>query len=363
HRSRAYLLNRTVFHVSLRFLHHGASDASDLVLGMVVGGCTFLLIQGDKYNRNPLPYLELDRRSVRLLNVVSLTSISTEVSLTATFRDVWPCSPNALGAPAPYKCGQKTTDQVDCANNTCSQNFEYTDFGRVYSGNDPDPGIVQNTLDKDNKPQFNPNYRGRSIIDPTEFPQWFRTTPNFNFPIIQNLTFFNCDPKVKDNRWNDQTGVGYWPLDNRGWGDWWNLPVSRTDHNFGFTMEIATRFVYRGGEIFTFNGDDDLWIFINNKLVVDLGGVHNGLQRTINLEKPAQHEALPRGGRGHTAVASSCVRRISLKVKREGAYLATGLTCGPARDKFVGNRIRCHNKKVQPPTTIPSTKSEASDAP
>ncbi|MDX2052656.1 MAG: fibro-slime domain-containing protein [Polyangiaceae bacterium] len=60
-----------------------------------------------------------------------------------------------------------------------------------------------------------------------------------------------------------------------------NLPPF---HNYHFTFELNTRFIYRKGQTLEFYGDDDLWVFINNQLVIDLGGLHPQLFGSVNLD-------------------------------------------------------------------------------
>jgi len=55
-------------------------------------------------------------------------------------------------------------------------------------------------------------------------------------------------------------------------------------HNFGFSMKVQAQFEYVKGQKFTFNGDDDVWVFINNQLVVDIGGQHHKTEATVNLD-------------------------------------------------------------------------------
>jgi fibro-slime domain-containing protein len=67
-------------------------------------------------------------------------------------------------------------------------------------------------------------------------------------------------------------------------------------HDFGFTTEARYFFQYNGGASLTFSGDDDLWIFINRRLALDLGGLHRPIQRTLDIDQNETALGLTLGG-------------------------------------------------------------------
>jgi fibro-slime domain-containing protein len=148
-----------------------------------------------------------------------------------------------------------------------------------YSG--AETGIVQATLGANGKPLHvaadKTTTTNNATATPDYFSYWYTDVPAYNKTVRDVLSFTHLGTGEYQYDNSD-----YFPLDGKGWGNY----TGGTDHNgaqrnFHFTSEVRYWFEYRGGESFDFTGDDDVWVFVNKKLAVDLGGVHGA--RTGNI--------------------------------------------------------------------------------
>ena len=83
-------------------------------------------------------------------------------------------------------------------------------------------------------------------------------------------------------KWAHKVSGAFHPLKNFGFSD-----PNKGNTNAGFfALMCQSEFVYKQGQkSFSFKGDDDVWIYINRKLVADIGGIHGAVSRNVNLEK------------------------------------------------------------------------------
>lgn len=68
------------------------------------------------------------------------------------------------------------------------------------------------------------------------------------------------------------------------YGGNWDEEPSGLRHNFHFTSEIRFAFLFTGVETFELAGDDDVWMFIDGKLAIDLGGIHTPVASRLTFD-------------------------------------------------------------------------------
>ncbi len=160
---------------------------------------------------------------------------------------------------------------------------EHPDFEK-YSGNVAYKGLVKDDLGPDQKPVYAADGPTPQTSGPDAFKQWYNDTPNVNQAIPIQLTLTEIMPGIFQYK-----SDAFFPIDNQGFGN------QNFEHNFAFTTEIHTQFIYNGGESFTFTGDDDMWMFVNGKLAIDLGGLHPPDTQTISLDAEAAKLGITKG--------------------------------------------------------------------
>ncbi len=109
--------------------------------------------------------------------------------------------------------------------------------------------------------------------------------------------------------------------------DWDNqLTAGGKMHNYSFSMKISAQFKYVKGQYFEFRGDDDVWVYINNRLVVDIGGCHSPLEGAVDLDTLGLEEGVEYPFHiffsERNATGSNFKMRTSINLQTEKTYFS-----------------------------------------
>jgi fibro-slime domain-containing protein len=162
----------------------------------------------------------------------------------------------------------------------------HPDFESTFAFGD-DHAIVEPVLGADGAPVYSGNPDTTTTNGADAFFSWYHDVPGVNLSVPFAIELVREDADLA-YVFHDSD---FFPIDAQLFGN------EGRDHNFHFTYALHAEFDYRGGEVFTFSGDDDVWLFLNGRLAIDLGGVHATEAATISLDALAEELGLVVGER------------------------------------------------------------------
>ena len=153
-----------------------------------------------------------------------------------------------------------------------------------------DPAIVGklgSLIGPTRKPVYQGAPKTPSTLGAASFAAWFEDTAGTNLSAPLDI------PMVAGGNGSFAFDTAlFFPIDGKLFaaeaGDPDKGPFKSDDgnvRNFHFSYELHTTFRYDAGNVFTFRGDDDVFVYINDRLAVNLGGIHVPMSAKLDLDQ------------------------------------------------------------------------------
>lgn len=162
----------------------------------------------------------------------------------------------------------------------------HPDFAR--SGGDTSRAIVEDALGGDGKPVYAGG--ASTVSSASSFNEWWNTDDDEENARVFSVTLSNAGQA--DTRVFQYETSNLYPIDDEVLGN------EGEAHNLYYTYEVHTYLTYdpAGGERYQFKAANDLWVFIDGRLAVDLGGLQTAERsQTVDFDTFAAANSLTPG--------------------------------------------------------------------